>query len=170
MTILDLLTDPNKFLKKKADPVENIDEETQTLIENMADTMYEAPGVGLAAIQVGSNKRIIVYDPTADKEQRPYQVLINHEIVSTEGEVLSENEGCLSVPDFRADVKRAALALVKGLDREGTPVRIEAEGLLTIILLHEIDHLNGILFIDRISALKREMYKRKTIKRLKQND
>jgi len=117
MAILNILTYPDKFLKKKTDPVKSIDEETQVLIDDMADTMYQAPGVGLAAIQVGANKRIIVYDPTADKEQRPYHVLINPEIVSTEGEVLSENEGCLSVPDFRADVKRAVFALVKGLDR-----------------------------------------------------
>jgi len=169
MAILKILTYPDKFLKNKTVPVETIDEETQTLIEDMADTMYEAPGVGLAATQVGSNKSIIVYDPTADQEQRPYQVLINPEIVSTEGEVLSENEGCLSVPEFRADVKRAAFALVKGQDREGNPVQIEAEGLLSVILQHEIDHLNGILFIDRISALKREMYKRKVKKLQKQN-
>ena len=169
MAVLKILTYPDKFLKRKTAPVENIDEEIQTLIDDMADTMYQAPGVGLAAIQVGADKSIVVYDPTADKEQRPYHVLINPEIISTEGEVLSENEGCLSVPDFRADVKRAAFALVKGLDREGNPVRIEAEGLLSVILQHEIDHLNGVLFIDRISALKRELYKRKIKKLLKQN-
>ena len=149
--------------------MEEINDEIRKLVEDMADTMYQAPGVGLAAIQVGANKSIIVYDPEADKENRPYQVLINPEIISLEGEVLSENEGCLSVPDFRADVKRAESAVVTGIDMDGNPVKIEAEGLLSIIFQHEIDHLNGILFIDRISSLKRGMYKRKVKKQLKAN-
>jgi len=169
MAILEIITYPDKFLKRKTDPVEEINDEIRKLVEDMADTMYQAPGVGLAAIQVGENKSLIVYDPEADKENRPYKVLINPEIISMEGEILSENEGCLSVPDFRADVKRAESAVVRGLDMDGNPVKIEAEGLLSIIFQHEIDHLNGILFIDRISSLKRGMYKRKIKKQLKTN-
>lgn len=169
MAILDILTYPDAFLKTVTRPVDTIDDATQRLIENMAETMYQAPGVGLAATQVGSDLSILVYDPAADKEARAYQVLINPEILSLEGEIISENEGCLSVPEFRADVKRAEKALVEGLDKSGAPVRIEADGLLAIILQHEIDHLNGILFIDRISRLKREMYKRKVKKQMKQH-
>jgi len=170
MTILKIITYPDKFLKRKTDPVNGINDEIRKLVEDMADTMYQAPGVGLAAIQVGANKSIIIYDPESDKENRPYKVLINPEIISMKGEVLSENEGCLSVPDFRADVMRAEYAVVTGIGMDGNPVKIEAEGLLSVILQHEIDHLNGILFIDRISALKRGIYKRKIKKQLKINE
>jgi peptide deformylase len=170
MAILEIVTYPDPFLKNKTEPVEDINDEIKKLIEDMADTMYEAPGVGLAAIQVGVNKSIIVYDPEADKENRPYQVLINPEIISTQGEFLSENEGCLSVPEFRSDVKRAEFAVVTGLDIQGNPVKIEAQGILSVIFQHEIDHLNGILFIDRISSLKRGIYKRKVKKHLRENE
>ncbi len=169
MAILEILTYPDKFLKTKTNPVTNIDEELEKLIEDMAETMYESSGMGLAATQIGSDKSIIVFDQFAGKENREYQVLINPEILSTQDEFLSENEGCLSVPGYRADVKRAASAIVKGLDQEGKPVKIEAEDLLSVILQHEIDHLNGILFVDRISSLKREMYKRKVKKLMKKN-
>jgi len=170
MAILKIITYPEKFLKRKTDPVNEINDEIRKLVEDMADTMYQAPGVGLAAIQVGANKSVIIYDPESDKENRPYKVLINPEIISMEGEILSENEGCLSVPDFRADVMRAESAVVTGIDMNGSPVKIEAEGLLSVILQHEIDHLNGILFIDRISSLKRGMYKRKIKKQLKADE
>ncbi len=170
MAILKIIAYPDPFLKKKTKPVEEISDDIKKLIEDMADTMYEAPGVGLAAIQVGEDKSIIVFDPEANKENRHYQVLINPEIVSKEGECLSENEGCLSVPEFRSDVKRAEFAVVTGLDIQGNLVRIEAQGLLAVILQHEIDHLNGILFIERISSLKRGMYKRKVKKQLKENE
>ena len=109
----------------------------------------------------------MVYDISPKDKERSLQVLINPRIVSSEGSLLSEDEGCLSVPDFRSDVKRAAAITVEGVDRNEKPVRIDAEGFLAIVLQHEIDHLNGILFIDRISALKRGMYKRKVLKNLK---
>jgi peptide deformylase len=112
-------------------------------------------------------RRLLVYDVSPKDEERSLQVLINPRIISSEGTVISEEEGCLSVPDFREDVKRASLILVEGLDREGKPLRIEAEGLLSLVLQHEIDHLNGKLFIDRISSLKRQMYKRRVKKNLK---
>ena len=167
MAVLEVLTYPDKFLRTKTKSVEKIDETVWKLIADMADTMYEAPGVGMAAIQVGSDKSIILYDPEPDKEKRAYNVLINPVIISMSGEYLSENEGCLSVPEFRADVKRAETVIVDGIDLEGNPVHIETNGILSIILQHEIDHLNGVLFIDRISSLKRQMYKKKVKKQLK---
>jgi peptide deformylase len=166
MSKLDILKFPNKFLMNPTKPVENIDGNLQQLIDDMAETMYAAPGVGLAAIQVGSDKRILVYDELPGEEKRKFQVFINPQLIEREGEIISENEGCLSVPDFRSDVKRAARVLVEGLDREGNPLRLEANNFLAIVLQHEIDHLNGTLFIDRISALKRELYKRR-IKKLR---
>ncbi len=168
--ILEILTYPDEFLLRPTKPVETIDETIQEIIENMAATMYEAPGVGLAAVQAGIDKSIIVYDPEADAEKRDFHALINPRIISSSGETLSENEGCLSVPDFRADVRRAETVVVEGLDREGKPVRIDADGLLSVILQHEIDHLAGILFIDRISALKRQLYKKRRKKALKRNE
>ena len=167
MAILEILTYPDKFLTKPTKPVENIDEKIQNLIEGMASTMYQAPGIGLAAIQVGCDKSLLVYDVSDRDEKRSLHVLINPRIISSEGTAISEEEGCLSVPDFKADVKRAASILVEGVDREGKPLRIEAQGLLSVMLQHEIDHLNGILFIDRISSLKREIYKRRVKKNLK---
>lgn len=167
MALLDILTYPDKFLTRTTKSVDNIDEKIQKLIDNMAKTMYAAPGIGLAAPQIGCDKSIVIYDASSNREKQDYQVLINPTVVSLEGEVVSENEGCLSVPEFTADVQRAAFALVEGFDREGTPLKIEAEGLLATILQHEIDHLNGILFIDRISSLKREFYKRRVKKRLR---
>ncbi len=168
MNKLEILTYPNKFLLQPTRPVENIDEMIQKLVAEMADTMYDAPGVGLAAIQVGSDKQVLVYDDKPEENDHRFGVIINPRVVETEGQIISENEGCLSVPDFRSDVKRAARVLVEGVDREGKPLRVEAEGFLAIVLQHEIDHLNGTLFIDRISALKRELYKRRVTKMLRE--
>ncbi len=167
MSRLDIVTFPSKVLSKPTQAVTDIDDGLRALIEDMAATMYAAPGVGLAAIQVGVDKSLLVYDITADEDDRQLHALINPKIISREGEVLSENEGCLSVPDFRADVKRAATILVEAVDREGNPQRIEAQGLLAIVLQHEIDHLNGTLFIDHLSSLKRQMYTRHIKKVLK---
>jgi len=167
MTILEIKTYPDHFLSRPTKPVENIDGKIQKLIEDMAATMYAAPGVGLAAIQVGHDKSLLVYDIAPKDEERSLQVLINPKIVTSEGTIISENEGCLSVPDYRADVKRASQVLVEAFDREGKPLRIEAEGLLALVMQHEIDHLNGILFIDHISSLKRQMYKRRVNKELR---
>jgi peptide deformylase len=170
MAILEIVTYPEKILSRPTRPIENIDGNIQNLIENMAQTMYQAPGIGLAAIQVGINKSLMVYDISPKDEKRSLQVLINPRIISSEGTMLSEDEGCLSVPDFRSDVKRAAAITVEGFDRNEKPVRLDAEGFLAIVLQHEIDHLNGILFIDRISALKRGIYKRKVLKNIKKNE
>ncbi len=167
MSLLDIITYPNRFLMQLTRPVTDIDGQLQQFIEDMAETMYAAPGVGLAANQVGSSNRILVFDEMSDDQKRQYQVIINPKLIESEGELLSENEGCLSVPEFRSDVKRAARVLVEGIDREGKPLRVEAEGFRAIVLQHEIDHLDGRLFIDRISSLKRQLYKRRMKKQQK---
>ncbi|MFH2219924.1 MAG: peptide deformylase [Pseudomonadota bacterium] len=167
MTILEILTFPDKFLEQPTKEVKNIDGKLQGLIDDMAATMYEAPGIGLAAIQVGIDKSILLYDVSPPDEKRSLQVLVNPRIVTREGETISENEGCLSVPDYRADVKRALSIQVEGYDREGNLLKIDAEGFLAMVLQHEIDHLNGVLFIDRISLLKRALYKKRVQKQLK---
>ena len=167
MSLLDIITYPNRFLLQLTQPVTDIDGQLQQFIEDMAETMYAAPGVGLAANQVGSSNRILVFDEMSEEQKRQYQVIINPKLIESEGELLSENEGCLSVPEFRSDVKRAARVLVEGVDREGNPLRMEAEGFRAVVLQHEIDHLDGKLFIDRISSLKRQLYKRRLKKQQK---
>ena len=168
MKVLDIVTYPDKFLKNPTQDVDNIDGKLQGLIDAMGTTMYEAPGIGLAAIQVGIDKSLLVYDIAPKEEGRMLNVLINPKIIAREGEILSENEGCLSVPDLRADVKRAERILVEAVDRDGNPLRIEAAGMLAIVLQHEIDHLDGTLIVDHISALKRQMYTRRILKKIKQ--
>jgi len=163
---LSVLTYPHAALRTNADPVQNIDGELQTLIDNMIFTMYAAPGIGLAANQVGELKRVIVFELRPGEEGRNPQVLVNPEIISREGEVAYE-EACLSVIDFSAEVIRNARVEVRGIDRNGKPTHMEAEGLLAICLQHEIDHLNGVLYIDHISSLKRALYKKKLKKILK---
>ena len=170
MAILDILTYPDRFLKDTTKPVTDINGALQKIIDDMIETMYKAPGIGLASIQIGCDKSIIVYDIEQAENKKSIQVLLNPVIIETEGETLSQNEGCLSVPDLRSDVKRAASVIVEALDREGNPLKIEADDHLAVVLQHEIDHLNGILFIDRISALKRELYKRHVKKLLKKNE
>lgn len=165
-----ILAYPDAFLASPTQPVDNIDGALQIVIDDMAETMYAAPGVGLAAIQVGVGKSLIVYDVAARDGERMLRVLINPRIVESQGEIVSPEEGCLSVPDYRCDVKRAERVLVEGFDRDGNPLRFDAEGFHAIVLQHEIDHLNGVLFIDRISSLKRGIYKKRIKKLLKQNE
>jgi len=170
MTQLKIVTYPDKFLKEPTKPVENIDGKLMEAVDNMGDTMYAAPGIGLAAIQVGIDRSFLVYDISPGDEKRQLSVLVNPRIVEKEGEIISENEGCLSVPDYRADVKRYASIIVEGYDGNEKPVRIEAHDLLSVVLQHEIDHLQGTLFIDRISSLKRQIYKRKIKKQMKMGE
>ncbi len=163
-----IYTFPDEVLKKISDPVREIDGKLVEFLEEMAKTMYEAPGVGLAAPQVGLSERAIVLDCDSAEQRekgtgRGLLKLVNPEIVSTEGTIVWE-EGCLSVVDFTAEVTRAARVLVKAFTPEQKEVRIEADGLLAVALQHEIDHLDGRLFIDRISRLKRDLYKRKVKK------
>ena len=157
---------PDPVLRAKADPILDIDGDTQALIDGMIRTMYAAPGIGLAANQVGNLTRVIVFDRHPGKEDKSPFVLINPQIVDGEGKIVHE-EACLSVVDFSAEVARMARVNVKGFDRDGKPVSIDAEGLLAICLQHEIDHLNGTLYIDHISSLKRALYKKKLKKRKK---
>lgn len=166
MAIREIKRYPEKVLKEKATPVTDIDGDVQKLIDDMIETMYAAPGIGLAAPQVGVSKRIIVIDVSVkETEKTPLLVLINPEIIRTEGEIESE-EGCLSIPGYITIVKRAERVLVSGLNRDGKEILIEGEGLLSRALQHEIDHLNGILFIDRISSIKREFFKKRYKKAL----
>jgi peptide deformylase len=169
MALLEILEYPDGFLSKPTFPVTDINGDLQQQIDDMAQTMYHAPGVGLAASQVGINQCFLVYDVSPRDDKRSLHVLINPRIVCQEGEILSENEGCLSVPDYRSDVVRFSQIQVEGVDRDGNPLSFEAEGYLAIVLQHEIDHLQGVLFIDRISALKRTLYKKRIKKRLKQS-
>ncbi len=164
--IMRIYTFPEPVLKTVADSVANINGQLQKFIDRMGETMYAAPGIGLAANQVGELKRILVYDLTSRSEGRNLSVLVNPEIVHGEGEIVYD-EACLSVIDFSAEVTRQAQIKVRGYDRHGKPVEIEAEGLFAVCLQHEIDHLNGKLFIDHISSLKRGLYKRKLQKILK---
>ncbi len=170
--VLDIKTWPDPVLESPARPVENIDEPLIKLIDDMAETLYEAPGLGLAAVQVGIDKSLLVYDVAEgeDGQRTGLCVLINPKIIAVEGKLVSENEGCLSVPGLRANVNRAACVRVEGLDKEGRPVVLDAEGLLSIVLQHEVDHLNGVLFLDHISRLKREMYKKRVKKMLKEQE
>jgi len=165
MAILHICTYPEEILRQRAEPITEIDEEVLKLVDHMTETMYSAPGIGLAATQVGVAKQVLVADIAPRRPESELVVLINPEIVAAEGEVIFE-EGCLSVPDYQAEVKRNERITVRGLNLKGEEVEIEAEGLLAIVLQHEIDHLNGILFIDRLSKLKRDLYKRKVRKKL----
>ena len=170
MSILDLAKYGATVLRKPAEPVSEIDEEIQKLIDDMAETMFAAPGAGLAAPQVGVSKRVIVIQSLEDPSGKDFLALINPEIVSTEGKAVTE-EGCLSVlpgfrDEFRQGVPRAERVVVRALDREGKPIEIKGVGLMARVLQHEIDHLDGLLYIDRLSPAKRDVIKRKLKKSL----
>lgn len=169
MAVLEICTYPNPVLKQKAVPVTEIDHSVQKLIGDMVETMYQAPGIGLAANQVGKPLRLIVYDITPRDQPRNPSALINPEIVSGEG-TQSQEEGCLSVPEYYTEVKRQARVTVRGLSPQGEPVEVSGEGLLAVVLQHEIDHLEGVLMLDRISALKRALYKKRRQKQMKADD
>jgi peptide deformylase len=155
-----ILTYGHPVLRQAARPVQRIDGALQQLIDDMVETMYAAPGVGLAANQVGSLQRVFVANPSEPHDSDKILVLINPELVEAEGEIVAE-EGCLSIPDFREEVRRARRVLVRGLDRNERPIEVEAQELLARILQHELDHLNGILFVDRLSPAKRDILLRK---------
>ena len=161
-------TFPDPVLKARAEEVTDINGDLQHLIDDMGTTMYSAPGLGLAANQVGDLRRVIVFDIAPKDGPQNLQVIINPCITEREGEQVY-NEGCLSVLDFSAEVRRSARVCVTGVDRHGKPVEFEAEGLKAVVLQHEIDHLDGILFIDRISRLKRGLYVRRLKKQPAEN-
>lgn len=164
MTIKPLIILPDPVLRQVSKPVEQVNTEIARLADDMLETMYDAPGIGLAAIQIGVPRRMLVIDVSRDDEEKAPFVVINPEIVNSSDARSSYEEGCLSIPDYYAEVERPATVTVNYIDREGKQQSIEAEGLLATCLQHEIDHLNGVLFIDHISRLKREMVIKKFTK------
>jgi len=169
MAVRKIHTWPDEVLRRKAAPVEDFGEELQRLVDDMLETMYAAPGVGLAAPQVGISSRLFVIDTSSDTEPGQVIVLANPELVEAEDEVESE-EGCLSVPDYSAKVKRARRVAVRGRNRHGQPVEVRGEELLARALQHELDHLEGTLFIDRLSPFRREIAKKKLKKALAERE
>ena len=167
MTIKPLIILPDPVLRQVSKPIERVDDELKRLADDMLETMYDAPGIGLAAVQIGVPRRMLVIDVSREGEDKQPQVFINPEILTYSDEGSVYEEGCLSIPDYYAEVERPAVVTVKYLDRDGKERTAEADGLLATCLQHEIDHLNGVLFIDHISRLKREMVIKKFTKAAK---
>lgn len=161
MSTLPIITLPDPKLRKISDPVERVDAELLKLADDMLETMYEAPGIGLAAVQVGVMKRLIVLDVSEDENEPQPLTLINPEILKLGDTTRVHEEGCLSIPDFRIEIERPAALTLGYIDREGKPRELEAEGLLATAIQHEVDHLNGKLIIDFLSRLKRDMVVRR---------
>ncbi|HTN34478.1 MAG TPA: peptide deformylase [Marinobacter sp.] len=164
--ILDILEYPDPRLRTLAKPVSEVTDDIRKLIDDMFETMYDAPGIGLAATQVNVHKQIIVMD-LSDEKNEP-RVFINPEIEVLDGDLETMQEGCLSVPGFYEDVDRIEHCLIRALDRDGKPFEIEARGLLAVCIQHEVDHLNGKLFVDYLSTLKRNRI-RKKLEKLQKN-
>jgi peptide deformylase len=164
MAIRDILQYPDKRLRNRAEPVGAVTAEVTRLIEDMKETMYAAPGCGLAAPQIGVSLRLFIVDTAAEDEPSDLRVFINPEIVSRQGKVVWE-EGCLSFPGVHEDIERAAKVVVRATNERGEPVEFEAEGLLGVAVQHENDHLDGVLMIDHMGVLKRRMALRKMQKR-----
>ena len=157
MAIRPILTIPAPVLRKKAKPIERVDADLRRLMDEMLATMYDAPGIGLAAPQIGISRRLIVMDPAKDEAPKTPLVMVNPEILERSKGMRVHEEGCLSIPDFTAEIKRPAMTRVSYIDREGKTQEVELEGIWSTLVQHEIDHLNGILFIDYLSRLKRDM-------------
>lgn len=164
MTVLPILIIPNAILKTVAEPVEAVDDELRAFMDDMADTMYDAPGIGLAAVQVGMLKRVTVIDVSRDKDEPQLLHFVNPEITWVSDELSTYDEGCLSIPEIYEEVERPAECRVSFLDYDGMPQEMECDGLLATCIQHEVDHLDGILFIDHISRLKRERITKKFVK------
>lgn len=164
MAIRPILTAPDPRLKTISKPVAAVDDELRALMDDMLETMYDAPGIGLAAIQIGVPKRVIVMDLAGKDEPRAPQYFVNPEILWKSDEMGSYEEGCLSVPEMYEDVQRPARIRARWLDYHGNPVEVEADGMLATCLQHEMDHLEGVLFIDHLSKLKRDIILRKMTK------
>lgn len=160
MAVLEILKYPHPLLKKRCGEVDRIDGEVKKLIRDMTETMYQANGIGLAACQVGVSRRVIVVDVSPIDPEKNFFTMVNPEVISEEGEIEHE-EGCLSVPDCFEKMKRKEKIRVRGFSQAGKEIEISAEGMLAIAIQHEIDHLNGVLILDRISRLKREIYRNK---------
>ncbi len=169
MSLIKIITIPDKRLRMKAEPIEEITDEIRVLAERMAETMYAAPGVGLAAPQVGLSLRLVTIDVAEEEQDAQLMVLVNPEILEKEGEAVGE-EGCLSVPGYFEEVKRAAWVKVRYQDLDGKEYVEEIEGFLAVAFQHEIDHLNGVVFIDHLSSLKRKIAIRKVAQWNKENE
>jgi len=167
MAILDIINVPDPLLKSLSDPVEEVNDALRKLMDNMLETMYAAPGIGLAAIQVGVPERVIVLDLAGEEEEKSPMFFVNPEVIWESPEIAIFNEGCLSVPDHYAEVERPASVKVKYLDYHGKPQELEMDGLLSTCIQHEIDHLDGVVFIDYLSRLKRNMIIKKVQKATK---
>ena len=170
MAVRTILTAPDPRLKKKSKPVASVDAGVRQLMDDMLETMYDAPGIGLAAPQVGELRRVIVLDIDREEVKTGPLFMANPEIVEASDEDVSYEEGCLSVPEHYSDVVRPARVTVRYLDRDGATREMACEGLLATCVQHEIDHLDGILFIDHISSLKRNMILRKLLKARKEQE
>ena len=168
MTIRKILTEPDPFLRQKSKPVEKVDDSIREIMDDMLETMYQAPGIGLAAIQIGIPKRIIVLDISKDPEKKEPLYFVNPEKVYTSEDQATYEEGCLSVPGQFAEIDRPNKCHIKYLDYNGDSKELKAEGLLATCIQHEIDHLEGILFIDYLSKLKRSMITKKLSKQKKE--
>ena len=168
MTVRKILTEPNPFLRQKSKPVEKVDDSIRKIMDDMLETMYQAPGIGLAAIQIGIPKRIIVLDISKDPEKKEPMYFVNPEKVYASKDQATYEEGCLSVPGQFAEIDRPDKCHIKYLDYNGDSKELKAEGLLATCIQHEIDHLEGILFIDYLSKLKRSMITKKLSKQKKE--
>ena len=166
MAIRTIITHPHPVLRQKAEPVTVFDDELQTLIQDMAETMFDAPGVGLAANQIGVARQVVVVDRSTGDDERRYQALVTPVLSNGEGSVV-DDEGCLSVRECYERVRRFRRIHVSAQDEQGNPVAFDAEDRFARILQHEVDHLNGVLFIDHLSSLKRVLYKKKLKKILR---
>jgi peptide deformylase len=167
MAVRDILILPDKRLRLVSKPVAKIDAATRKLVEEMFETMYDAPGIGLAAIQIGEARRVVTMDLAKKDEPKQPQVFINPELVGKSGDKNIHEEGCLSIPEYYEDVERPAEVTIRYLDLDGKQYEVEATGLLATCIQHEIDHLDGVLFIDHISKLKRDRVIKKYTKAAK---
>ena len=167
MAIKKILTEPDPFLRQKPKPVEKVNDEIRSLMDDMLETMYAAPGIGLAAVQIGVPKRVIVIDLSKDNKKKEPLYFVNPEIITKSDEDASYEEGCLSVPNQFAEVSRPDSCKVKYLDYEGNEKILDTKGLLATCIQHEMDHLEGILFIDYLSKLKKSMIIKKLSKQKK---
>ena len=168
MSLKNIVIEPDPILRKKSVSLEKVDSELRSLLDDMLETMYAAPGIGLAAVQVGILKRLVVIDISKDKEKKNPFFLINPEIISQSKPTSVHEEGCLSLPGHFAEIERPAECRVKFIDYDGKERELKADGLLATCIQHEIDHLNGVLFIDYLSKLKKDMIVKKLIKHKKE--
>lgn len=170
MAIKKILTIPNPILREKSSPVKEVNSEIKDILKDMLETMYNAPGIGLAAIQIGVPKRLVVMDISKEPEKKTPMIFVNPEIISKSEELSTYEEGCLSIPNQFAKIQRSNFCKVKFLDFNGEKKEIKAEGLLSTCIQHEVDHLNGILFIDYLSKLRKDMIVKKASKQKKDQE